>query len=612
MAGVECFSQTEQGAQYIFSWLFPAEKILKGAHQIGFQDEAPSKHRLSSYAHMPLDRIDVRMTCDLHCHPLFLLPHTYRKEFFASLSLDDSCIGQYIRHGDLCLKCRRIYDALLQSYEGDYLAVLKHIRVERVWCSKRYHQHLVTVEPGVHIDAHVQQITMDRSLQQLPHALSHLALYGLHGPLAEANRGILEFNDLFKRPVESFKYLLGAVENGNVGLDSFVLWFDTVFIGSCNETYLEAFAQHPDFLSFQSRTKMIRVPYLRQIHKEKQVYKQMVHPKALTCHIAPHAFHIAATFAVLSRMMPPKLLPEYAEREGVLSKLQPLDKARMYDLGFFPGNSSFQEQKQWRAWLPDIYKEWHNEVHYEGRYGISARDMYGILHTAGHQKDFVCLHPLGVLSAIKEAIPQLSFALQSVSDLGHAYHPNQLLLACENYWLRIVHQEVCSSLGLADVEQYQKILTRYIQHISHWIKGERFLDPLLNEYVEPDLSFMKEIEAILLQEGDSVDNFRKELIGSIGARALESPEENLNYIEMFPQYVEYLKEDFFVKRSKTIEKHLRNYLAYSEEEHPPLDAKEQETLKCMRQSLLNDFRYCPICAKDTVAHLLKKSYQTPP
>jgi predicted Ser/Thr protein kinase len=186
------------------------------------------------------------------------------------------------------------------------------------------------------------------------------------------------------------------------------------------------------------------------------------------------------------------------------------------------------------------------------------------------------------------------------------------LLACENYWLRIVHQEVCSSLGLADVEQYQKILTRYIQHISHWIKGERFLDPLLNEYVEPDLSFMKEIEAILLQEGDSVDNFRKELIGSIGARALESPKENLNYIEMFPQYVEYLKEDFFVKRSKTIEKHLRNYLAYSEEEHPPLDAKEQETLKCMRQSLLNDFRYCPICAKDTVAHLLKKSYQTPP
>ena len=64
-----------------------------------------------------------------------------------------------------------------------------------------------------------RQLTMDRSLSSLPPALQSLTLYEVQGELVDGNRGILDFADLLKRPLEAFKYLLGTVEQGRVTLD---------------------------------------------------------------------------------------------------------------------------------------------------------------------------------------------------------------------------------------------------------------------------------------------------------------------------------------------------------------------------------------------------------
>ena len=40
--------------------------------------------------------------------------------------------------GELCHKCRRIYNALLAAYNGDWLKVLRHVQVERFYLSRRY------------------------------------------------------------------------------------------------------------------------------------------------------------------------------------------------------------------------------------------------------------------------------------------------------------------------------------------------------------------------------------------------------------------------------------------------------------------------------------------
>src|SRR5262249_43398810 len=130
----------------------------------------------------------------------------------------DFVVSDYIRLGELGKKSRTIYDALLAAYDGDYLQVLNHVQVERFYPSRRYSTAAVTIEPQMSADAEIHQLTADRSLAALPKALVNVNLFNLSGPLVDANRGLLEYADLLKRPVEAFKYLLGTVETATVSI----------------------------------------------------------------------------------------------------------------------------------------------------------------------------------------------------------------------------------------------------------------------------------------------------------------------------------------------------------------------------------------------------------
>ena len=270
MAGMEDYSHHPEGALYSFNWIFPASKHNKDS--IGFGTASDLVDSEETFAFLGADDIDARIPCEMHDHPLFLVPYDQRIQILGSLAPDGTLGGtadgggrslsEYLRKGDLSYKSRRIFDALLASYEGDVSKVWKHIQIERVYFSRRYRCGMATIEPQMAVDARIQQITADRSLASLPKALQHTSLYQPAGPLVDANRGMLEFSDFLKRPVESFKYLLSTVETSTVTMDSFVLHIDMLYIGSTNETYLEAFKQHPDFPSFKGRMELIKVPYL--------------------------------------------------------------------------------------------------------------------------------------------------------------------------------------------------------------------------------------------------------------------------------------------------------------------------------------------------------------
>ena len=154
--------------------------------------------------------------------------------------------------------------------------MLRHVQVERFFVSRRYRQAAATVEPQLAVDARSRQLTMDRSLASLPPALQSLTLYEYQGELVDGNRGMIDFADLLKRPIESYKYLLGTVEQGRVSLDVASLELDTVFIGSSNEGYLAAFKEIPEFQSFKGRMELVRVPYLLDYRVEQKIYDAQI------------------------------------------------------------------------------------------------------------------------------------------------------------------------------------------------------------------------------------------------------------------------------------------------------------------------------------------------
>jgi predicted Ser/Thr protein kinase len=281
---LEDYSTHDEGAQFKFSWVFPTSATAK--KRLGFGG-AGRPDALGSYALLEEEDIAALLPADLSDHPLLLLPRARRARIFEALRRagalgPDHSIGEYLLDGDLSPRSRAVADALLNSYKGDFQRLLQHIRVERYYFSRRYRRGLVTVEPQLHVDATIRQVTMDQGLASLPPALRNLNLFEPQGDLVDANRGLLEYNDLLKKPVDAFKYLLATCEKGTVTLPSAILHLDQVFIASSNEAHLAAFKQYPDFTSFKGRMDLVKMPYLRDYTAEQGIYDEQIREQGLS------------------------------------------------------------------------------------------------------------------------------------------------------------------------------------------------------------------------------------------------------------------------------------------------------------------------------------------
>ena len=255
MKGAEEYSMSDHGSLFSFSWVFPIDNYIKGTLGLA-ANTTKGEYNLKSFAHLEDKDINAILTSELKDHPLLAVPKKHRQPIIDKLLNDhpttlSSVKKSYLYTGDLSKKNRMIFDALLKSYQGNYHEVLKHIRVERVYISKRYSTGAVTIEPQLHVDARLQQIVMDKRLASLPPSLQSLNLFSMQGELVLANRGILEYSDLLKRPIDAYKYLLMTMETGTINLQGILTELDIFFVGTSNEVHYDAFKQHPDFKSFK-------------------------------------------------------------------------------------------------------------------------------------------------------------------------------------------------------------------------------------------------------------------------------------------------------------------------------------------------------------------------
>lgn len=622
MAGMEAYSRLAEGALYSFNWIFPSER-LSSSDRIGFGGSGRRPAAAGeTFAYLPADSIDARVPCEMHDHPLFLVPQAQRVDLLKSLMPEPAAaprggdleagphtVSEYLRLGDLCYKCRRIYDALLASYDGDVSKVLNHVQVERFYVSRRYRRGVATIEPQLSVDARIQQITADRSLAALPKSLQHTSLYEPAGPLVDANRGLLEYSDLLKRPVEAFKYLLGTVETATVSMDSFVLHLDLVYLASTNETYLDAFKEHPDFPSFKGRMELLKVPYLVRYGAERDIYLPQITPRVVGRHIAPHALDVAAQWAVLTRMRrsDPSLYPrEIAE---TIESLTPVEKMRLYDQGEVPSRLTTREAKELRHRIADIHRESYSYPNYEGRFGASAREIRTALLNAAHREGYRCLSPLAVFEELKDVLQSKSVYEFLRQEVVHGYHDHAgFLRQTEESFSHWADDEVREATGIAAEQSYGDLFARYIAHVSHWVKHEKMHDPVSGDLRDPDEGFMSEIEKVLMSPGERSQDFRRAVIGTIGARALENPNDRPDYGEIFEGYIDRLREDFFAKRKKVLRRILENFVKLTEGDVKGLEAKDVDQAKRMLEALIDNHGYCEHCARDTVAYLLRKRY----
>ncbi len=609
--GMEHYSTLEEGPLYKFNWIFPMQKISRAG--IGFGERGPADSPLDSYADLDDALIDARLPDELRDHPLLLLPLEHRREALAQAIREHAPgfqISDYLMHGDLGPRNRQIFEALLAAYKGDYLKVLRHVQVERFYVSRRYREAAVTIEPQQYVDARTRQITMERSFQALPSALQNMALFEYAGELVDANRGLIDYEDLLKRPLEAYKYLLVTVEHGTVALDNAILQVDEVFVGSSNEGHLAVFKEVPEFQSFKGRLELIRVPYLLDYKQEMRIYEEYTQT-VVGRPVAPHVPYVAALWAVLTRMRKP--LPEKYPKSlsDLVGKLGPLDKAELYARGVAPESFPPEQARELVSNIERLYAESDAYPNYEGRSGASPREMKTLILNAAQSPRYKCLSPLALFDEIEELCKNVTvyeFLKQEPLPGGYHEHRKFVHVVRERY-LDLVDAEVRAATALVDETQYAQLFDRYVTNVLSWVRKEKVRNPVTDRLENPDEDLMGEVEKTLGGSGRKED-FRNDLMTRIGAWSIDHPNQRPVYAEIFGKLFEKLRESYFEKQKKVLRKTHVGLLVYLTDGPGSLDAETLEVVERTLGNLKDKFGYCQECAREVVGYLMRKRYSS--
>jgi predicted Ser/Thr protein kinase len=628
------YSTRDEGALYRINWIFPGQKISRSG--IGFSGSKFDEHGAGdSYAYLPDELIDAKLADELRDHPLFLIPPDRRGPLMDQLLADaptgetaaepgaaapeedkleaerraSFVLSDYLRHGRLSHKNRTIYEALLASYQGDYFKVLRHVQVERFYVGHRYREGYATVEPQLSVDAIERQVSADRSVAALPAALQSIALYEYGGELVNANRGLVEYQDLLKRPLEAYKYLLTTVERSSVSLQTATLFLDLVFIGSSNEIHLQAFKEIPEFQSFRGRLELIRVPYLLDFRQEEKIYAEKLHEAAHSRHIAPHTAYVAALWAVLTRMRKPMADKFPKKIADLVARLTPLEKAELYAMGKAPDALSTAQARDLTANLRAILRESESYPNYEGRTGASPRELQVVIFNAANSPSYSYVSPLAVLDEIEELCKQTSvYEFLKQEPLPGGFHDHKKFIElCRERLMDRIDDEVRSSMGLVEEVEYQRLFQRYINHVTHWIRHEKVRNPQTGRMDNPDETMMREMEKTLEVSGRA-DDFRADLIAKVGAWSLDHLNQKPDYGQIFPDFFKRIREAYFEERKKTVQSGVAELLRLVTGNEGVLSVEARKRARTTLENLIEKFGYVEASARDAVALLARHRY----
>jgi serine protein kinase len=604
MRALEHYSTTPEGAVYRFAWVFSSSVEDR---TIGFGSTRSGQVQ-ESLAHLEPDRISAKLVSELREHPLLILPLEERRKLlertYAAKGVKEAP-PDWLWNGRLGRKNAGIFDALLASYGGDLERVLSHVQVERFHISRRYRTGAVTIGPQMSVDASERQITMDRSIGELPAALASIALYETQGELVDGQGGIVEFSDLLKRPLDAWKYLLLAIEAGEVALTMSMLTVNAVLVASTNEVHLEAFRQHHEYNSFRARLLPLRAGYLLDYKREQEIYDGQV-VSQLRQHVTPHATFIAALFGVLTRLLPSQT--EHFEDSALgklAAELTPLEKARLYADGEVPRRLGTEQAKILRSSIGVIYRERDSLPDYEGLQGASARELRTVLLDAAQHPSHACLSPLAVLEQLQGLVDKGDYDFLRIKPEGAYHAAKELLSQTRAVWIDRVDIEARTASGLIEESQYEELWSRYVTHVSLWLKGERYRDPITGDYSDPDRKLLESVESIL--DVKNGEEFRRNLISMVAAFALDHPGQAIDYVTVFPRYLDQVKEAYFRENRGRIAATCRDVLQLIQNNGAPLSADAQGSAERARERL-HAVGYCDKCLPAVLGELLSERY----
>jgi serine protein kinase len=437
----------------------------------------------------------------MHGEPLQLVPEEHRAAILAQLN--EQCKKPYpydiTIKGDLSPFSRYEFKNRLLKYDGDWLQMLEQeVRVYRLTLSEKDRIGIGTFQPKDEKNQDSTELTGDINYRKIAEygSDSDPRAFNFDGELNIANRGIVEFIEVLKLDVAFLYDLLGASQEHKIKPKKFAQTdIDEVILGHTNEPEYRRLQNNEFMEALRDRTVKIDIPYVTRLRDEVKIYEKDFHGgKVKGKHIAPHTVEVAAMWAVLTRLQPPK--------HASLSVLQ---KMKLYNGKTLPG---FTE---------DNVIELKRDAVNEGMTGISPRYIQDKISNAlvAHP-DEDNINPFMVMHELESGLRHHSL----IKDEDQFRHYKELLSVVKEEYEDIVKNEVQRAIA-ADEDALMRLCGNYIDNVKAYTLREKVRNKFTGANDEPDERLMRSVEEkIDIPEGRK-DDFRREIMNYIGALAID-------------------------------------------------------------------------------------------
>jgi len=466
--GLEAYTRKPEGAIYTFGWVVPT----RGGGEEFVQ-------------------------CPMHEEPLHLIPGEWRERALAELGYPRDGAHEHLFH-DLCPACRFYYQTFMERYEGDWLKAMQHVRVKRFVFSEQDRVGIGTFQPKDEKNQDSTELTGDINYRKIAEygTDSDPRAFNFDGEFCVANRGLIEFVEILKLDVAFLYDLLGATQEHKVKPKKFPQTdIDEVIIGHTNEAEYKKLLANEYMEALRDRTIKFDIPYVTRLSDEQRIYmKDFAPEKVKPIHIAPHTIEVAAMWAVLTRLVPPKK-----------HNLTLTQKMKLYDGKTLPG------------FTQDTVRELRKEADREGMEGISPRYVQDRLsHCLVSNKGGGNVNPFLIMNELAAGLRHHSLVTSEEQRARYA----ELLTYVKEEYDDIVKNEVQRAIS-ADEEAIARLCANYLENVKAYIQKEKVKNRFTGREEEPDERLMRSIEEKIDISDSRKDDFRREIMNYIGALALE-------------------------------------------------------------------------------------------
>lgn len=377
----------------------------------------------------------------------------------------------------------------LQEFNGD----ISQFRVVKLKPSRLKQIAIAKTEPGDENNQDISSLVGKVDIRKLEEfSQDDPDAYSYSGGLCRANRGLMEFVEMFKAPIKVLHPLLTATQEGNYnateGLSA--IPFEGIILAHSNEAEWQNFRNNKNNEAFIDRINIVKVPYCLRISEELKIYQKLINNSSLSlAHCAPGTLDMLAQFSILTRLKEP-------QNSSIYSKMRVYNGESLKDTD--PKAKSYQEYKDFAG--VD-----------EGMTGISTRFSFKILSKVfNFDHTEIAANPVHLMYVLERQIEQEQFP-QETQDRYLAFIKEYLATK----YVEFIGKEIQTAYLESYSEYGQNIFDRYITYADFWIQDQDYRDPDTGEIFDRAL-LNQELEKIEKPAGISnPKDFRNEVVNFV-------------------------------------------------------------------------------------------------